>query len=168
MKSIFVVVLLINHCYLLLLAALAPLVVHVSWSDSKRCLLRSHYDKLVYIHITFIAHIDIKHQMLCVSICKYKADRYCMVVDLGLRSLTVDTLQWHQHFPRSHRTQCPTHCLCRSPLCLHLQCYLLPVAADQLCKELCKEKVTGLQVKIKQFMYNFGWQIQDAELTLIE
>ena len=47
-----------------------------------------------------------------------------------------DTQLQHQVFPRSQYTQCPTHCSCRSPLCLHCQCYLLPVVVDQLCKEL--------------------------------
>ena len=44
----------------------------------------------------------------------------------------LDTPQWHQQFPRSHHTQCPTHGSCRSLLCLHLECFLLPVAAEQL------------------------------------
>ena len=56
--------------------------------------------------------------------------------DLELNILVVDTQQWHQYCSRSHHTQCPTHCLCRSPLSPHLECYLPPVAVDQLCKEL--------------------------------
>ena len=58
------------------------------------------------------------------------------IVDLESSIPVVDTPQQHQYFPRSHHTQSPTHCSCRSPLCLHLQCYLLPVAADQLYMEL--------------------------------
>ena len=48
----------------------------------------------------------------------------------------VDTPQWHQCFPSSHHTQCPTHCSYRSQLCLHLECGHPPVAVDQLCKKL--------------------------------
>ena len=57
-------------------------------------------------------------------------------IDLEQNIPAVDTPQQHQHFPRSPHTQYPTHCLCRSPLCLHLQCYLQLVAADQFYKEL--------------------------------
>ena len=48
----------------------------------------------------------------------------------------VDTLQWHQYCSRSHHTQSPTHCLCRSPLYPHLGYYSPPVAVVQLSMEL--------------------------------
>ena len=51
-------------------------------------------------------------------------------------SPVVDIPQWHQYFPRSQDIQYPTHCSYRSPLCLHSQCYLLPVVADQFYREL--------------------------------
>ena len=51
--------------------------------------------------------------------------------------LAVDTQPWHHYCPRSHHTQCPTHCSYRSPLFPHLEYYHLPVAVDQLYKELC-------------------------------
>ena len=57
--------------------------------------------------------------------------------DLQQSILAVDTPQWHLYCSRSHHTQCPTHCSYRSPLCLHWECYLPLVAADQLYKELC-------------------------------
>ena len=62
---------------------------------------------------------------------------YLQYTDLEWSILAVCTLQWHQYFPRSHHTQCSTHYWIYTPLlCLHLECYPLPVAADQLCKEL--------------------------------
>ena len=57
----------------------------------------------------------------------------------------VDTPQMHQYFPRSHHTQYPTYCSCRSLLGLHLQHYLLPVVFDRLHMEL---HVKNLIVKI--------------------
>ena len=65
-----------------------------------------------------------------------------MFTNLEQDNLAVDTPRWHQHFPKTHHKQYPTHCSCRPPLSLHMQHYLLPVAADQLCKGLC--------VKIRQ------------------
>ena len=61
--------------------------------------------------------------------------------DLESSILAVDTPQWHQYCSRSHHTQYPTHCSYRSPLCPHLECYHLPVAADQLYMELHKKVV---------------------------
>ena len=61
---------------------------------------------------------------------------YMTKSDLAQNIQAADTPQKHQYHPRSHHTLCPTHCSCRSPLCLHSQCYLLPVAADQVCMGL--------------------------------
>jgi len=57
--------------------------------------------------------------------------------DLEWSIQAVDTPQWHQYCSMSHHTQCPTHCSYRSLLGPHLECYLLLISADQLCKELC-------------------------------
>ena len=59
-----------------------------------------------------------------------------LVADLGLSSLAVGTLQWHQFGSKNHHTQCPIHCWCRSQLCLHTECFLPQVVADQLHTEL--------------------------------
>ena len=71
--------------------------------------------------------------------------KHAIATDFEWSIPALDTPQQRQHFPRSHHTQCPTHCSCRSPLFLHLLCYLLPVAADQLYKELCYENRLFMQ-----------------------
>ena len=69
-----------------------------------------------------------------------------LVADLQLSIPTVGTPQQIQHFSRSHHTQCPIYCSSISPLCLHLQYFLQPVAADQLYMELLN--------KHKRYKYN--------------
>ena len=58
------------------------------------------------------------------------------ISDLDWNNLVVDTPQQHHCFPKSCHTQYPTNCSHRFQVCLHLQCFLLPVVAGQLCKEL--------------------------------
>ena len=59
--------------------------------------------------------------------------------DLELSIPAVDTRQRHQYCSSHHHIWCPIHCSYRSPLCPHLECYLPPAAADQLCMELHKK-----------------------------
>ena len=58
------------------------------------------------------------------------------VSDLEWSIQAVGTPQWHQYCSSHHHTQCPTHCLYRSPLCPHLEHYLQLTAVDQLSMEL--------------------------------
>ena len=81
----------------------------------------------------------------CICFCTNHSKMTVRTIDIGLYMTNsdleqniqaADTPQKHQHFPRSHHTLCPTHCLCRSPLYLHLEYYLLLIEADQVYMEL--------------------------------
>ena len=77
--------------------------------------------------------------------------------DLEWSILAVDTPQWHHHSPRRHHTQYPTHWYeYRSRLCPHLECYLLPVAADQLYMGLHDNQINI----INHIVAKHSWEIK--------
>ena len=83
------------------------------------------------IHAYRIVHISL--MLKCSGLLKSQT------ADLLWNSLVLDTQQQHHCYPRSQYRLCPTDYSCRSPLCLRLECYLLPVA-DQLYMELCEKE----------------------------
>ena len=76
------------------------------------------------------------------------------VSDLEWSNLAVCTPQWHLYCSRSHHTQYPTHCSCRSLLCLHLGCCLQPISLDQLSMELQQNHNSLLTFSARIFRYH--------------